>query len=58
MSLRQAISGTMAGIALLVGMMCSAAAATTRHYDVAAEDVEWDFAPSYQNLMHCHDPEG
>jgi manganese oxidase len=58
MDFRQAISGAMAGIALLVGMMCSAAAATTRHYYVAAEDVEWDFAPSNQNLMHCHDPEG
>jgi FtsP/CotA-like multicopper oxidase with cupredoxin domain len=27
---------------------------TTRHYYIAAEDVVWDFAPTGQNLVHCH----
>jgi len=32
--------------------------AATRHYYIAAEDVVWDYAPTGQNLMHCHDPAG
>jgi len=32
--------------------------AATRRYYIAAEDVVWDFAPSGQNLIHCHDPGG
>jgi manganese oxidase len=45
--------------AFLLGAMQDAAAARTiRHYYVAAEDVVWDFAPSNQNLMHCHDRAG
>jgi FtsP/CotA-like multicopper oxidase with cupredoxin domain len=48
-------------------MLCTATAtllfanagfAATRHYYIAAEDVVWDFAPSNQNLIHCHDPAG
>jgi len=39
-------------------LWAAATPAATRHYYVAAEDVVWDFAPSNQNLMHCHDPAG
>jgi FtsP/CotA-like multicopper oxidase with cupredoxin domain len=46
-----------AGMALLMGAIQDAAA-RTRNYYVAAEDVVWDFAPSNKNLMHCHDPAG
>lgn len=31
----------------------SDASAATRHYYIQAEDVNWDFAPSNQNLIHC-----
>jgi manganese oxidase len=44
--------------ALLMGATQDVAARTIRHYYVAAEDVAWDFAPSNQNLMHCHDRAG
>ena len=45
------------GAALMMGAMQDAAA-MTRNYYVAAEDVVWDYAPSNRNLMHCHDPAG
>lgn len=47
------------GMALmLAGARNAAAEHTTRHYFIAAEDVSWDYAPSGQNLMHCHDLAG
>ena len=46
----------LSGIAL--ALFATGAAGATRHYYVAAEDVVWDFAPSNQNLMHCHNPAG
>ena len=43
---------------LALALSATEAAAATRHYYIAAEDVVWDFAPSNQNLMHCHNPAG
>ena|SRR6266542_306858 len=39
---------------MTLGLILAAApaAAITRHYYVAAEDVVWDFAPAHQDLTH------
>ena len=55
---KKLILAVIGGTALMLGALHDATAAKTRYYYVAAEDVVWDFAPSNQNLMHCHDPAG
>ncbi|HWP00914.1 MAG TPA: multicopper oxidase domain-containing protein [Methylococcus sp.] len=42
-------ASTLAAFLALPGAM-----AATRQYYLAAEDQVWDFAPSGQNLVHCH----
>jgi manganese oxidase len=40
---------------LCLGAMASVAGAATREYFIAAREVVWDYAPTNQNLIHCHD---
>lgn len=43
-------------VLVLIGTaIAKPAAAATRHYYIAAEDLLWDFAPTNQNLIHCMD---
>ena len=53
MHYRKLFLATIGCAALAIGSPQGAAAATTRHYYIQAEDVVWDFAPSGQNLIHC-----
>ena len=39
---------------LLLALSSLETSAQTRHYYIAAEETLWDFAPSGQNLVHCH----
>ena len=50
MNCRKPVDALAFGLALCT----NAAVAATRDYYIAAEDEVWDFAPSNQNLMHCH----
>jgi hypothetical protein len=43
---------SLAMFVLLCLIQTPALAETTRHYYVQAEDVDWDFAPTNQNLVH------
>ena len=56
MNAKKLTASVLSGMAL--ALFATGAAGATRHYYVAAEDVVWDFAPSNQNLMHCHNPAG
>jgi len=35
-------------------LMAASVSAAVRQYFIAAEDQTWDFAPTNQNLIHCH----
>ncbi len=47
MLLKAAVAGILA-----LAVKPDVCAQTTRHYYLAAEAVEWDFAPSGQDLVH------
>jgi FtsP/CotA-like multicopper oxidase with cupredoxin domain len=42
----------------LLALSCQTAGAADRQYFVAAEAVRWNYAPTNQNLVHCHEHAG